>query len=358
MGNEVMISVADTGAGIPADKLPHVFDEFFQVDLSLRRSYQGAGLGLAISKRFVESHGGYIWVESQEGKGSTFFFTLPVMGNYIPPLPVDVADLPAPQWPEKKPRIFMVDPDPMIAALAQRHLEKYEVLQVESADQLPQAVLVHHPRAVIYNRLPAKEADPDEHDINIPAPCFECSLPSQAWITAELAVAACLTKPISAEQLLNQIKQLGQIDDILIIDDDRGFVQLIERVLKAAGQKFELRWAYDGEEGLSAMRRQKPDLVLLDLVMPGLSGLQVLDQMQQEAGLAQVPVVLLTATSYIEDTLAQQKSSRIVVRRPDGLHPGEVFTCLSLLIDALEPHYDKQILSGEVMSVSSIETIV
>ena len=70
---EVVISVSDTGPGIPADKLPYVFDEFYQVDLSLRRSPQGAGLGLAISKRFVQMHGGTIWVESQPGQGSTLF---------------------------------------------------------------------------------------------------------------------------------------------------------------------------------------------------------------------------------------------------------------------------------------------
>jgi signal transduction histidine kinase len=70
---EVVISVSDTGPGIPADKLPYVFDEFYQVDLSLRRSHQGAGLGLAISQRFVHMHGGTIWVESQPGQGSTLF---------------------------------------------------------------------------------------------------------------------------------------------------------------------------------------------------------------------------------------------------------------------------------------------
>src|SRR5262249_23140931 len=80
---EVLISVNDTGAGIPADKLPYVFDEFYQADHSLRRTHGGAGLGLAISKRFVEAHGGRIWVESSEGVGSRFTFSLPIAEHFL-----------------------------------------------------------------------------------------------------------------------------------------------------------------------------------------------------------------------------------------------------------------------------------
>ena len=78
---EVRISVADTGPGMPSDRLPFIFDEFYQVDSSLRRKREGVGLGLAISKRFVEAHGGRIWVESQPGIGSRFTFALPLPGQ-------------------------------------------------------------------------------------------------------------------------------------------------------------------------------------------------------------------------------------------------------------------------------------
>jgi len=75
----VNVCVADTGAGIPQDELPRIFDEFHQVDMSLRRSREGAGLGLAISRRFVQLHGGRIWVESELGEGSTFYVRLPAL---------------------------------------------------------------------------------------------------------------------------------------------------------------------------------------------------------------------------------------------------------------------------------------
>jgi two-component system sensor histidine kinase BaeS len=74
----VTVSVSDSGAGIAPDDLPHVFDHFYKVDRSRQRGHGGAGIGLAMVKQLVELHGGKVWVESQKGKGSTFFFTLPV----------------------------------------------------------------------------------------------------------------------------------------------------------------------------------------------------------------------------------------------------------------------------------------
>jgi two-component system sensor histidine kinase ChiS len=70
--------VTDTGIGIPADQLDHVFTEFRQVDATVTREYGGTGLGLSIAKKFVEMHGGRIWVESELGKGSSFSFTIPL----------------------------------------------------------------------------------------------------------------------------------------------------------------------------------------------------------------------------------------------------------------------------------------
>ena len=77
MDDIVRLTIADTGVGIPADKLERVFDRFYQVDGSATRRFGGAGLGLAIVRRIIEAHGGQIWVESDLGQGSSFKFTLP-----------------------------------------------------------------------------------------------------------------------------------------------------------------------------------------------------------------------------------------------------------------------------------------
>ena len=75
--NNVILSISDQGLGIPKKDLGHVFDRFFRVDKARSRAQGGTGLGLAISKEVIELHHGRIWVDSVEGKGSTFYISLP-----------------------------------------------------------------------------------------------------------------------------------------------------------------------------------------------------------------------------------------------------------------------------------------
>ncbi len=161
------------------------------------------------------------------------------------------------------------------------------------------------------------------------------------WAAENLAVVACLTKPVTAEHLLWEIDQLENVYDVLIVDDEQGFCQLVERILETTGRAFDVRYAHNGEDGLRAMRTRRPDLMLLDLIMPGSDGFQVLEEMRQEPVLADIPVILLTATSFVDDALSQ-RNNRIVVSRPDGLQLHEILRCLQAVIDVLEPRYDER----------------
>jgi CheY-like chemotaxis protein/anti-sigma regulatory factor (Ser/Thr protein kinase) len=337
-GQEVVISVSDTGPGIPADKLSYIFDEFYQVDYSLRRPHSGAGLGLAISKHFVQAHSGRIWAESQEGVGTTIIFTLPLPSHYLASLAQFREPQPEPAWSQPRPCVVVQSPDPGVTALIRRHFEEYEVIQGNEINQLAELALLHHPRAIIWSTLPGERVSRDTVAA-IPVPLIECSLPRSTWMASELAIAASLTKPFTSQQLLAELSRLGEIQHILIVDDDRGFVQLVERILQAAGRTFHLDWAYDGEDGLQAMRKHRPDVVLLDLMMPGLDGFQVLEQMQHEPELAEISVVLLTATSYKENTALLQEG-QITISRPGGLQPREILRCLRGVMGALEQCYD------------------
>jgi CheY-like chemotaxis protein/anti-sigma regulatory factor (Ser/Thr protein kinase) len=338
---EVLISISDTGTGISADQLPFIFDEFYQVDRSLNRRHEGAGLGLAITRRFVEAHDGRIWVESQEGVGSTFTFTLPIPNHRIPVSRPLVTHPTEPSWPEVRPRLLVVDPDSSVANLVKRHVEECEVIHLEDAGQLAGEVIEHHPRAVVCNVPPGIGASCADSVPDVPIPFIECSLPSQAWVAIDLAVVACLTKPVSTQQFLHHIERLEDVQNVLVVDDDRGFCQLVRRMLAATGRDFEVSHAYDGEEGLQAMRAHRPDLVLLDLIMPRVDGFRVLEAMRGEPTLADVPVIVLTATSFAVDSL-EQRAGQVVVYRPDGLRPVEVLHCLRALINVLEPRYDER----------------
>src|SRR5262249_25223683 len=120
---EVIVSVTDTGAGIPKEKLPFLFDEFYQADHSLRRIHGGAGLGLAISKRFVEAHGGHIWVESQEGVGSRFAFTLPSSEHYLEAHHLEMRTDNHLPIERSRPCLLVVEKDAAIVAMLRHYLK-------------------------------------------------------------------------------------------------------------------------------------------------------------------------------------------------------------------------------------------
>ncbi len=398
LADDILISVSDTGAGIPGDRLGRIFEEFYQVDGSLRRRQGGFGLGLSICKRFIEAHHGRIWVESKVGSGSTFYFTLPIL-DHRGLMPYSQAGRPLQSSPgEARPAILLLDPDPAVAALVRRHIEEYDIIQADDVRSLDEQVVLHHPRAVICNMAPGQRASVQE-ELAHRVPVIECSLPSQAWLAGELGVAACLTKPLHIAQLLQEISRLEQLNinphtllpyassgdkgcadlcsialeqnqapssaltrpfgkpgddsepkgspdfargavrDVLIVDDDRGFCQLVEQALEGCGRALVARHAYDGADGLRAMMARKPDLVLLDLIMPVMDGFQMLEEMRRRPEFAAVPVMLLTANSYIDDALAQ-RGSRLVVQRAGGLSIVDTLRCLKAVIGVLEPRHD------------------
>ncbi len=333
--HEVLIRVRDNGCGIPADKLPHIFDEFYQVDSALNRKHAGTGLGLAISKHFVEAHRGRLWAESEEGKGSIFSFTLPIPGRYYGNVQNNVPASRAPVQMKHRPRILFVDADPAVASMVRRNLEEYDVIQVSEPAALGEAIRLHQPFLVIHNQSPLKNLEVPVVDGEHLA-FVECALPSQNWLADKLGVVACLSKPVSAHSLMAQIERLGSVHSILIIDDERSFVQLVERLLQTTGRGFNIRRAYGGEHGLSMMRAQRPDLVLLDLAMPDINGMQVLDVMRQDADLRDIAVILLTVASYTEDSLPPSKR-QITVRRSGGFYTGETLALLQSIAKSLRP---------------------
>jgi signal transduction histidine kinase/CheY-like chemotaxis protein len=340
--SEVVVQVIDTGPGIPAEHQEHIFNEFYQMDLSLRRSHTGVGLGLAICRQFVQAHNGRIWVESEPGKGSTFVFTLPIPERYIPLGHLSRVRSAHADETKMTSTLFVVDPDPAVAAIVRHFVRGYEIQHVARLADLVSLVHLHHPRAVIYNQAHQQ----DLHKLRLPAglPLIECALPSRAWIIDELGIDGCLSKPLTAEQLLQEIVRLEdrrtqQIRSVLVVDDDRGFCQLITRYLESSGRAIEIRRAYDGEEALRILENEPPDLLLLDLVMPGKDGYAVLDEVRRGQN-ATLPVLLLTATD-VRESLGAYRDAAIVAQRIGGMRPGESLRWIASMLDAVEPLYQR-----------------
>ena len=333
--NEVQIQVIDTGPGIPKEQLARIFTEFYQVDYSLSRKHGGAGLGLAICHRFVQAHDGRIWVDSIVGEGSTFTIALPAEELASGGLLYRTREL-NPQPSAKLAPVLMVDSDPSVVSLVQRHLTDYEIIPLPNGSGLAQEVAEHHPVAVVWNVPPGQEAAVPP--LMLPVPVITCSLPSRSWMADAFGALACLNKPINFELLNRIIGSVGEVENILVVDDNSGICQLVERGLAAQSVEFKVRVAYDGESGLSAMRQRPPDLLLLDLIMPGLNGREVFDIMQQEEALANIPVVLLTATDFISEQFAGQ-TSQLTVQRSQMLQPVELLQCIQPIVQAFQPQY-------------------
>ncbi len=338
---EIVVCVADTGAGIAASELPSVFDEFHQVDMSLRRPHEGAGLGLAIAKRFVELHGGRIWAESEVGRGSRFYFTLPLAteGRVSQLVP---GRAPGPQRRRGLPAVVFVDRDPDVCTLLSRYLAGYDIAAAGDIEQAVRLVGRLHPRALVLNLRPQAALRADELQLldSLPPglPVLQCSLPSQTWLRAEFGACATLSKPVTREELLQALDAVGGVHDILVVDDDRGFVQLISRFLESAGGGYSLRRAYEGDEALARIRDRRPDAIVLDLAMPGMDGFQLLGRLRADESLQSIPVLIATAARLPGEMLSP-RASTISLQRRDGLSASEVIRSLQALLDVTEAEY-------------------
>lgn len=327
-GDAVQVDVADTGPGIPPENLPLVFEEFYQVDAQLAKQHDGTGLGLALSRRFVELHGGRMWVESEVGQGSCFSFTLPIAPPQAQTSPSIGPLLTTQQEARHGPVVLVVGDEPMGAHFLKRHLQHVQVRHVEEAD-LCDAVAALWPRAIVCS-------EPMNPPPALPVPLITCPLPSTHHVARQLGVDRYLVKPIDRDQVIATLAGYGeQVAHVLVVDDDPQLCELLARMVRAAPRSYSVDTACGGAEGLERMRERRPDLVLLDLLMPGMGGVDVLQTMRNVPALQGIPVVMVTAQDLPDKELPWAAHNEIRLNVPEGLHLSQALRCLQSLIDAL-----------------------
>jgi PAS domain S-box-containing protein len=283
------VSVTDSGLGIPAHQQEQLFTRFFRVDSSDTRKIGGTGLGLALCREIVEAHSGRIGFESAEGKGSTFWFELPVGRR------ANGAG---------RRRVLVVEDDPVTAELISGELAAngYEVETVATGEEALARAEDDPPGLVcldiglagkldgwqVLASLKARRATAD-------VPVVVCTAAAGREQAVALGATDFLTKPVSARRLRETVKRLlpAGRGSVLVVDDEESVRRLVVETLSSEG--FELREAADGEEALAAVAERKPDAIVLDLVMPKLDGFAVLERLQQDPETRTVPVVVLTA---------------------------------------------------------------
>ena len=352
-GAYVQISVADTGIGIPDDKLDVIFRAFEQVDGSLTRTSGGTGLGLPISRSLIEMQGGDLWVESTMNVGSTFSFTVPAFAKESPATQPEEADPEAdPMKAEAQvpieeqalpPRkiVLVIDDEVGMHHLYRRYLNKagYTVEATSNPEQAEEMARLVNPFAILLDvRMPGRDgwdvlAKLKDSDETYHIPVLVCSIDPDSERAFQLGAAEYLNKPFLEEDLLNALERVEQERDrdrILIIDDKPETVRLISQMLSVQGN-LDVLTATSGEQGLAEIARRIPNLVLLDLYMPDMSGFEVLSRLRANPATRDLPVVVLTAEDELV-SISEQQLQGVDVYSKNALDEAQLLTGVQAML--------------------------
>jgi CheY-like chemotaxis protein len=315
--------IADTGIGISPDQVANLFQAFIQADVSTTRKYGGTGLGLAITQRFCQMMGGDVSVVSELGQGSTFTMVLPATVtdpklNLALPIPAQVQPLTA-----ETSLVLIIDNDPLVHDLMRRSLNK-EGFQVESAfngsEGLYKAKALQPDVIILDVMLPEMDGwtvlatlktDPDLQNI----PVIMASILDNKKLGYTMGATDFLTKPIDRQRLSTLLKRYcsGTASrSILLVEDDPTSRKLMRYLLEQEG--CQVAEAENGQIALNWLTEIKPELILLDLVMPELDGFGVIEALQANPEWRMIPIVVITSKtlSAIEQQQLQGCVEKIV----------------------------------------------
>ncbi len=336
--DDVVVGVADTGIGISEEDLAKTFEEFRQLDGSIRRKAGGSGLGLAISRKLIELHGGRMWATSKLGEGTCFYFSLP--------LKQDITALPTRrEWElaahvgkplQREQSVVVVASEQRTAGLFERYLDGYRVLSASSMEDAQRLCAQEPVRAVINTLTPGSTSWLDPGVVangGSNVPMIAVALRGLNVTAQAMGVTRYLTKPVLQEHMTSVLNDLGPgVRNLLIVDDDHDTVRLLSRMARLVDRRYHITRAFDGRQALDSMNKRTPDAVILDLLMPDMDGYTVLERMRASPRLAGVPVVVATARGREQESISAEGLGLV---RKDGFSIAEVMRCLKATLDAL-----------------------
>jgi len=314
---DLVVEVVDTGPGVAAEDRQRIFDSFQQGARHPGQT-EGTGLGLTLSKRILELHGGRIWVDSEAGQGSTFGFALPAGPAALTSVPQAGLDLglPAELAPGPGPTVVVVEDDRRSFDLLRVYLEAAgaRVVSARDGEEGLDTVRSLNPAGVVldillpgidgWEVLARLKADPGTAAI----PVVVVSMLDERGRGFALGAAEYLVKPVGKDQLMAALYRAAAMPEqqhtVVAIDDDPLAIELVRASLEQEG--WTVLGAATGQEGLALIRERKPSAVLLDLLMPGMDGFEVVEALRADPDTKTVPVVILTSKS-----MTQQDKERL-----------------------------------------------
>ncbi|HET9623834.1 MAG TPA: response regulator [Kofleriaceae bacterium] len=338
-GDELALTVRDSGIGIaPADH-SRVFEEFTQLDSPLQRQTRGTGLGLPLAKKLAESLGGGITLDSTPNVGSTFTVTLPM----------EHADIARYRKIEESAReldparapVLVVEDDRSTVFVYERYLSMagFQVLPVRTTGEARAILARVRPSAILLDVMLEGEdtwsflADVKRNPATSDIPVLVCTVMNRESRARALGADEFWLKPVDEDRLIRKLSSLaaGRGAKVLVVDDEPAARYIIQRFLK--GTPYELIEASTGAEAVDHARSQRPDVILLDFLLEEMTAFDVIDQLKADPRTRGIPVIIVTShalpaadlqrlSASTEAILSKEHLSRelAITRIRDALH--------------------------------------
>lgn len=348
---DLVVCVEDTGTGIQEKNLSKVFEEFNQARMDNWKRVDGSGLGLVISRRFIELHGGRIWVESELGKGSRFYFSLPILPNFTHPEAMS-RDREEQFWKsmkekaEEKRIVFVISEDPAAAEVLSKYVEKFKLVHVDPNNDCVNQIEIFYPHAILFDQSLTNEKQIGKilHGLPFDIPVISFTFPGIIKQTNNFPayVRSFLMKPVSAKDLFEAIHKLGpDVKKILVVDDDPSMVHFVSRVLSSTQEyplkdnRYEIKPAATLADALAILSSSSPDVILLDIGLPDGRGWDVLQELEK----TRLPVIVITAKDFPRTDFGAEAQNALNIYNRWSLGQLELKPILQALLENLHPAY-------------------
>jgi len=367
----VSVRIDDTGIGIVEKDLPYIFDEFRQVDGSSARRHEGTGLGLAIARKAARMLGGNIAVQSSPGKGSAFILTLPSVWQGIAPVHEAVVLRKPSTVKSKRKTILVVDDEPEMAAMISRYLlqEGYNTLTATSGTEALELALRELPFAITldiimpdmdgWEVLQGLKKNHETKDI----PVIIVSISEDRETGFALGAIGYVTKPVSQKLLVSEIAKIGKpgTSSIMIVDDSDLDRQEIRRIIEDEGLKPIV--AEDGASCLKLLKKQVPDILILDLMMPDLDGFAVLEKIRGNPETRDLPVIVVTAKDLTNEDRIKLSGNVFSVLEKRAATSGTLLAEIKRILQGIEspPQYrghERRAAPPRILIVDDNESVI
>ncbi|MDO9093309.1 MAG: PAS domain S-box protein [Rubrivivax sp.] len=317
------LEVQDSGIGIAPADIPRLFSEFQQLDAGYNKQHQGTGLGLALTRRLVQAQGGEVGVSSVLGAGSTFHLVLDCVVRVTVPGPELVVGEALPQ------RLLVIEDNPARQSHMVRGLSAAG-FDIDTAGSAAQALRMAAGRS--YTGLTLGLVLTDQAGLVLldclrqggpssSAPVLGLSMPDSSGGAACFPVSDVLSKPIRTDEVVQALARFKRADGaalrVLVVDDEPMALDLMSATLAGLGS--EALCVADGRQALRDLDQHRPDLIILDLMMPGFDGFQTLDALKQMPAWRDTPVFIWTSMILTEDELlALSRSATAILSKGGG----------------------------------------